>query len=126
MKPDIQRIAREDPVYADLLQFKRFFFYQDWVLFREKKASVLIKRMKTRVKASYRIPWIILLSQLPVLIQTRGYRDNPTFWESWGYSIVAGSILLGVALAFHLGTRKKLNQQVSLLNELNERLLLTS
>ena len=113
MKKDIVQIANVDPVVAGLLEFRHLFFWADWQIIRKNRAPELIDKMLTRVKASFKLPWLILILQMPVLLRpSRFGPPEATFWDVWGYSLSVGSLLVLGATVFHFATRKKLRMQI--------------
>ena len=50
MKADIQKIADEDPVMAQILELRAGFMYKDWQLFRERNATELAMRIQKRLR----------------------------------------------------------------------------
>ena len=45
MKKDIQKLADSDPMLAELLQFRRVFFWADWRMYREGRGAELAEKL---------------------------------------------------------------------------------
>ncbi|MBT3449842.1 MAG: hypothetical protein HOC28_04250 [Bacteroidetes Order II. Incertae sedis bacterium] len=50
MNQDIQQIADQDPIMAQLFELKATFLYKDWQLFRARDAKGLALRIRSRLK----------------------------------------------------------------------------
>ncbi len=114
MRQDLEEQARSDPALADLLEFRPFFLYGDYRLFREGRAPELAEKLFRKLSRTIRLfggfALLMVIIEIPKMIDAIQRGDIVQVTLS---TIILTLFLIGAPyLIFSLRERRRAIQQI--------------
>jgi|GEM_PF-4263566 len=115
MNKDVEKLADSDPFLDALLDFKRYFFYADWKLFRAGEASKLAEKLIGKLRKGTLV-LVVLLVFLAVRTAGEAFkcvREDDSFLLVCSIILLLFYVIFGsCGIAFTIRERRRLEEIV--------------